>query len=267
MTERKYLFTFTRFACGCAYRTVGDTAVFCPQHREIITGTERIETPGSETPDVPGLVMERYLKGEAHTLMNTRRNSLHTLTSVLDGMGNEWAEPSEELVGLCAGCFIDQEQHSETGAAMCECGDEDCSYRWCGSTEGLHAFWRLHVLGKSEETTGISDVDIFSHGQYAEQRDRVTAALDREREEIQGRTVEMMNEMETAREQAETPGEDPQAGDSQTVYLTPWLDRDYREMKEEGDPGAQARARQSLTQKLTRLQVIGALSPSQPQEA
>ena len=136
MTERRYIFTTTRFRCGCAYRIIGDTAVFCPQHREIITGTERIETPEPTTPDVPGLVMEQYLKGVAHTLMNTRRNSLHTLTSVLDGRGNEWAEPSEELVGMCAACFIDQEEHYETGMAMCECGDKDCSYRWCGSGRG-----------------------------------------------------------------------------------------------------------------------------------
>ena len=279
MTERRYLFTFTRFACGCAYRTVGDTAVFCPQHRAISTGTERTLTPGRETPDVPGLVMSPYMKGVAHTLRNTPHNSLHTMTSVLDAQDNEWAEPSEDLAGMCAACFIDQEERSETGVAMCECGNENCSYRWCGSPEGLHAFWRLHVLGKSEETTGIPDRDIFSHGPYAEQRDEVTAVLDREREDLQGRAVEMMKEMETARERAETPGQDqnpqaqnpqdqdPQAQNQQSVYLTPWLDRDYREMKEEGDPRAQARARRALTQKLTRLQVIGALPPSQPQEA
>ncbi len=266
MTEGKYVFTITRFQCGCVYQTIGDTAVFCPQHRRewhrgIITGRETIRTPGPATPDVPGLVMEQYLKGVAHTLRNTRDNSLHTMTSVLDGRGDEWAEPSEEMVGLCAACFIDQEQCSETGVAMCECGNEDCSYRWCGSAEGLHAFWRLHVLGKSEEVTGIPETDIFSYGQYAEQRDKVTAALDPEREDLRAWAVEIMKEMETAREKAGAPG---QTGDQQSVYLIPWLDREYEAMTGDGAPRERELARRQLTMKITRLHVIGALPPAQP---
>ena len=268
MTERRYVFTFTRFGCGCAYRTTSDTAAFCPRHREIITGMETIETPGPETPDVPGLVMDPYLKGTAHTLRNTRHNSLHVMTSVLDGRGGEWAEPSEEIVGICAACFIDQEECSETQVAMCECGDEDCSYRWCGSTEGLHAFWRLHALGNSEETTGIPECDIFSHGQHSEQSSRVADALGQEREDLRSRAMEMMQEMEHAREQTQTPGQalDQQALDQQAVYLTPWLDRDYQTMTG-GDPRQQAQARRTLTGKITRLLIIRALSPGQSQAA
>ena len=266
MTEGKYVFTITRFQCGCVYQTIGDTAVFCPQHRGewhrgIITGRETIRTPGPEIPEVPGLVMDRYMRGVAHTLRNTRDNSLHTMTSVLDGRGDEWAEPSEEMVGLCAARFIDQEQCSETGVAMCECGNEDCSYRWCGSAEGLHAFWRLHVLGKSEETTGISDQDIFSYGRYAEQRDKVTAVLDREREELEDRTRELMKDMENAREQAEAS---EQARAQPSPCLIPWLDREYEAMTGEGAPRERELARRQLARKITRLHVIGALPPAQP---
>ena len=261
MTERKYIFTIARFRCGCVYRIVGDTAVFCPQHREIITGTERIETPEPETPDVPGLVMNQYVKGIAHTLMNTPRNSLHTMTSVLDGRGDEWAEPSEDLVGMCAACFIDQEEQSETGVAMCECGDKDCSYRWCGSAEGLHAFWRLHVLGKSEETAGIPETDIFSHGQYSTQNSRVTAVLDRERKELEDRAQELMKEMENAREEA---GTSEQAGGQPSPYLIAWLDREYQAIKGDDDPREREAARRQLTRKITRLQIIGALPAAQP---
>ena len=261
MTERRYIFTTTRFRCGCAYRIIGDTAVFCPQHREIITGTERIETPEPTTPDVPGLVMEQYLKGVAHTLMNTRRNSLHTLTSVLDGRGNEWAEPSEELVGMCAACFIDQEEHYETGMAMCECGDKDCSYRWCGSAEGLHAFWKLHVQGKSEEAAGIPETDIFSYGQYSTQNSRVTAVLDRERKELEDRVQELMEEMKNAREEA---GASEQAGGQPSPYLIPWLDREYAAMTGGGAAMEREMARRQLAGKITRLHIIGSMPPAQP---
>ena len=268
MTERKYVFTFTKFQCGCAYRTIGDTAVFCPQHREIITGIERIETPRPETPGVPGLVMDPYLKGAAHTLGNTRHNSLHTMTSVLDGQGNEWAGPSEETVGICAACFIDQEECLETRIAMCECGKAECSYRWCGSTEGLHAFWRLHVQGRSEEITGIPEQDIFSYGQHNEQSSEVTAALDQEREDLRSRAGELMKDLESARERAKTPGqaEDQQAENQQAVHLIPWLDQDYQAMTgHDGPQRPQGReqARRTLTRKITRIHVIGMLPPAE----
>ena len=265
MTERKYVFTFTHFQCGCAYRTIGDTAVFCPQHREIITGTERIETPEPKTPDVPGMVMDPYLKGTAQTLRNTRHNSIHVMTSVLDGQGDEWDEPSEEMVGLCGACFIDEEQYYETQVAMCECGKEKCSYRWCGSTEGLHAFWRLHAQGKSEETTGIPERDIFNYGQYSKQSSEVASALDQEREDLRSRAGEMTIDMESAREQAKTSGqtEEQQTRNQQSVYLTPWLDRDYQAMTGASDPREQERARRTLQGKITRLHVIGTLPPAE----
>ena len=276
MTERKYVFTFTHFACGCAYRTTGDTAVFCPQHREIITGTERIETQEPEIPEVPGMVMNKYVNGMPQILSNSRNNTLHTMTSVLDGRSNEWAEPTEDIVGICPACFIDQETCLETGVAMCECGNEDCSYRWCGSTEGLHAFWRLHALSKSEEETGIPERDIFSHGPYSDLNSKAAAALDREREDLRGRAEELMKEIENAREQAEAqaqaPGETPdpetagqQANNHQSVYLTPWLDQDYQSMTSD-DTRERDWARRTLTGKVTRLHIIMALSPDQPQE-
>ena len=75
----------TRFNCGCAYRTISDTAVFCPAHRDhakpgFITGRETIRVPQGENPQMEKLEI----------LMNTSGNSLHAETIVLDSNHNDW---------------------------------------------------------------------------------------------------------------------------------------------------------------------------------
>ena len=177
MADRQYVFTVTRFRCLCVYRTIGDTAVFCPQHRAPIMENETFHTSTPETPDIPGLVMYPPANNTPVTLRNHTRNSIHTMVSILDGEGNEWEAPQEEYVGICAACLIEDEENHETRIAMCECGDEKCSYRWCGDTTGLHAYWRIHALKQSEETTGIPEGDIFSYGTIQEQNGDVSIAL------------------------------------------------------------------------------------------
>ena len=183
MTEKSYIFTITRFQCGCVYRTVGDTAIFCPRHRSewhrgSIRETETIYTPTAEAPDIPGLVMHTFKNPMPVTIRNSRKNSLHSMVTTVDADGNEWDEPSEKYVGLCTACFIDHGGYLESKVAACECRNERCSYRWCGTTTGLHAFWRLHAQGRSEETTGIPEEDIFSHGKFDELNKEVALALE-----------------------------------------------------------------------------------------
>ena len=119
---------------------------------------------------------------------NSEHNSLHTRTQTLDGNSAEWDDAETELAGLCAGCFIENGEHRETGIAMCECGDERCSYRWCGDTSGLHAYWRLHANGESQGATGIAEEDIFSYGPCEGHSEAVKDILNLEREKIREAT-------------------------------------------------------------------------------
>ena len=270
MTNGRYIFTVTRFACGCAYRTSLDTAVFCPQHhdeshRGAIREQETFYTDTNDTPDVPGLVMSPHSGHRPIVLRNTESNSIHTSVSVLDGSRNEWKASDEDQVGLCAACFIDNEDdYVETRIAMCECGQDRCSYRWCGSLNGLHAYWRLHVQGRSEEATGIPDEDIFSYGRYDEQNEDVTQALDAERADLTAQIEMLMHEMETARQQATNV---QPTDEQQSIYLMPWLDQDYRVMnqpEQEVNRPQRQLARSALFKKIARLHIIGALPPIQP---
>ena len=261
MTQKQYVFSITRFICGCVYRTVGDTAVFCPTHRAephrgIIKEQEMLHTPTADPPDIPGLVMNSYYKTMPHVLRNSNRNSIHTMTSVLDGDSHEWAEPEEDQVGLCAACYIDRNDCYETGIAMCECGDEKCSYRWCGALTGLHAYWRLHTQGRSEETTGTAEVDIFSQGTFQQQTEAITDTLDTERELLDLEIEKLLQDMENVREQNNAEPDDAK----QAVYLMPWLDHEYLLMKDPGKTPSNI-VRTALKRKIARLHVIGALPP------
>ena len=144
MTGSQYIFTATRFYCGCSYRTIGDTAVFCPEHRAephrgFITGEETIRIPSPQPPDILRLGMNKHLTNQPRTLRNTEYNSIYTKVQVMGPGQEEWESDRAEEVGLCAACFIESQETWETGIAMCECGNEDCPYRWCGGTAGLHA--------------------------------------------------------------------------------------------------------------------------------
>ena len=265
MTQKQYIFNITRFICGCVYRTAGDTAVFCPTHRTephqgVIQEQETVHTPTADPPDIPGLVMNSHYKTTPHVLRNDSRNSIHTTTSVQDGDGHEWSEPQEDEVGICAACYIDREDCYETRIAMCECGDERCSYRWCGALTGLHAYWRLHTQGKSEETTGIPEVDIFSYGKFQEQTEAITETLNEERISLEQEIEKQMQDMETVREQKDNNQPDDT---QQAIYLMPWLDTEYLRMKQPNNPNAHPEiARTALRRKIARLHIIGALPPT-----
>ena len=267
MSAPQYIFTITRFQCGCVYRTVSDTAVFCPQHHSephhsYITQKETIYTPTTDVPDVPGLVMNPRTN-QPEVLRNNGYNSIHTIVSVMDGARNEWNTPDDDQTGLCAACYIEQEDYFETGIAMCECGDDHCSYRWCGQLTGVHGFWRLHAQGRSEEVTGIAEEDIFTYGRLDQQAVTVVQAIEAERLDLVNQIDQFIQEMQSLKEQ------DADASDAahpQSVYLIPWMAEDYRILREARAAGNSRQAdlaKSTLTKKLARLHIIGALPSTQ----
>ena len=255
MADRQYVFTVTRFRCLCVYRTVGDTAVFCPQHRAPIVENETFHTHTPETPDIPGLVMHLPANNTPVTLRNHTRNSIHTMVSTLDGEGNKWDDAQEEYVGICAACLIEGDESQETRIAMCECGDDKCSYRWCGDTTGLHAYWRIHALKQSQETTGIPEGDIFSYGTMQEQNEDISLALEAERTSLQQTIDALMQNMAAVRQLHENAVTDEP---NHSIYLIPWLNQDYENMHQ-GEARQSSIARRNLMRKITRLHIIGAI--------
>lgn len=267
--NQQYIFSTTRFHCGCIYQTI-DEAVFCPEHRRadpvgFITSQETILTPDSRPPSIQGLVMNSFVKALPQTLRNDERNSIHVRATVLDGRREEWADEDVQEVGLCAACFIDQDEHKETGVAMCECGDEDCSYRWCGSTDGLHALWRLHAQGRSRESMGIPEEDIFSYGSSDKHEEAVRSTLDWERDHLREVGRELAQRAILARQMA-APG----AGRRRSfdpVMMSHWLDGEFRDMEEEKtDTWKAGWALSRLEAKMVRLYVIGAAKPADERE-
>ena len=235
MIEMPYIFKNTRFYCGCAYKTMSDDLVFCPEHRHsstvgFIVGQETTLSPGPEVPQIPGLVMNPYVEGLPKTMMNTSGNSLHTRTSVLDGNGEEWSD-SEEEVGICNACFIDSGKLNPTKIAMCECGEEKCSYRWCGIIHGLHALWRIHAQGLSQQTTGIQESDIFSYGRYDEQNKDLKEILNAEKQELERNTDRLVLATLDARQEAGTWKK--RRSYPQQVYLSRWFDSEYAAITKE----------------------------------
>ena len=261
MTEKQYSFKNTRFNCGCAYRTMSEDLVFCPEHRHsspvgFITGKETTQSPGPEVPQIPGLVMDPYIQGRPKTMMNTSGNSLHTRTYVLDGKGEEWSD-SEKEVGICNACFIDSGELNPTRIAMCECGEEKCSYRWCGIIFGLHALWRIHAQGLSQQTTGIQENDIFSYGKYDEQTKDLKKIINAEERELERNANRLVPATLAARQEAGT-GKQRRSYQHQ-VYLSRWLDSEYAAItKEQNSTEAVRHARSVLAVKLLRLHIIGA---------
>ena len=266
-TERttKYTMHTTRFQCGCIYQTSVDTLVFCPEHhsewhRGVITDSSEIQLPGPDVlPEMEGLVMNPYMRNLPMVFMNSERNSIHTRTQTMDGRMNEWDDADTELAGLCAACFIEHNDHRETRIARCECGRSECSYRWCGETRGLHALWRIHANGNSEETMGIPEEDIFSHGPCGKFDQGLQEILERERNEIRGIVARMTRAALDARSgRTSNPHRT-----YHPAYLNPWLDRDCRIIAKTANPGERERGLRALTEKLTRLHVIGAMPPPQ----
>ena len=252
-----YVTTVTRFFCGCCYVTPTDQAVFCPQHRGFITGREQVRHQERQAPPWHGVVKGSYTGGPA-VLMNTERNSVHVKSTVLDGRREEWSMGESEEVGICAACFIESDggDRRETEVAMCECGNEDCSYRWCGQLDGLHAFWRLHVNGETERATGIDDRDIFSYGPCEGLKEEVQETLKQERDSIR-KEADRLGGL-ALRAQTAGPGELRRV---HPVYLTNWLSRECRAIASPSREGDMNREMQGLLQKVARLHVLGAMPP------
>ena len=260
----RYIFQTASFQCGCVYRTVADTLVFCPVHRQdwhrgAITGTETLELPGPETPEIEGLVMSPYGKDRPEVYRNTDNNSIHTRVQTFDGRQEEWDEHQAEELGLCPACLIDNVDRHETGIAMCECGSDRCSFRWCGSTQGLHAFWHLHAQGRVKEVTGIHDQDIFSHGPCEQHSQTVQDVLDEER----ARIVETVQNLTAITLLARKSNQNGPRGTFHPAYLNAWFDPDCHTINDTNNPREKDWAALRLAEKLGRLLVIGAMPPPQ----
>ena len=262
--DRQYIFRTTRFHCGCVYQTI-DNAVFCPEHRRdgFITSQETIRTPDSSPPRIQGLAMNTFAPSRPKVLRNDDRNSLHVMTSVLDGRKENWTDDEVQEVGLCTACFIDLKDNIETEIAMCECGSEDCSYRWCGRLDGLHALWRLHAQGLSPDSIGTPEEDIFSYGPFWEKSEETREILSRERDHLREADRKLAQEAILARQAAL-----PQAGRRHIspVLMSHWMDPEIREMEQETDPRRANWALSRLEAKMARLYVIGAVAPEDQHE-
>ena len=151
-------------------------------------------------------------------------------------------------------------------------GDEDCSYRWCGKTEGLHAYWRLHARGASEQATGLTEDDIFNHGPARDRPEDETAALQKEQADLDGMGEELLSEMVARRNTG--PTATPDAEDHEPTgepepprpYDLEWLQQSYDVMAKQSEmPVVRRIAKVQLKEKLVRLHVAGFPGP-QPED-
>ena len=256
-------FTIARFFCGCAYLNPMDTAIFCPEHRHAphrgyITGRETIRVPKDTSYSMLHVTPHRTIKAFPAILQSDAHNSLHTVTRVLDGHHNDWSLPQADLLGLCAACLIDSEDYNETRIAMCECGNEQCSYRWCGSLQGLHAFWKLHAQGRSEETTGLKEEDIFSHGAYEDHSQEVRDTLDKERAVLQEAARKITSDLYQTTTKAFSPG---RRAKLPPAYLNPWLEQQLSIAVLQRGTTQARNANRTLMNRVLRLHIIGAIPP------
>ena len=260
----------SRFFCGCIHHTPSDTAVICPDHfntpeAAFLTGKETIKLPQqNSTPSKFQRTPRPHLRLPAGSLHNYPHNSLHTTVAVLDANGEEWSSPDVEQTGLCAACFIDHEYMKETRIAICECGKPDCSYRWCGDIRGLHAFWPIHANATSQQITGIADRDIFTQGAFDDLPDSTKTVLRTQQDTLQQQLQQAICEYSEAR-QPRANGIHPRT--HRPVYLSAWLDSEYRAITSPDPNIPTAIAQERLARKLTRLIVAGAIHPDRHQLA
>ena len=269
-TRTQYSFSYSRFSCGCAYRTTSDLTVACPTHRGMIVANDLVISDTPDIPDIPGLVLSRHPAKFPVVLGNSSSNSLHTLITVHDGRRNEWQDLQEDQIGLCCACFIDNGDLIETRIAACECGNLDCSYRWCGRLSGLHALWSVHVQGRHEiwqiddiytgQPKAVLDEDIFSRGPANELPQHVIQALDAERKSLAAAAQALVQQFQDHRAPRDYRPSEPM-----TPFDIPWLNPEYEAIT---DPNTDERelqhARASLERKLLRLHVAGVPIAPQP---
>ena len=255
-------FTIARFFCGCVYPNPKDLALFCPEHRGqphrgYITGHEDIRVHQDTPIPEQALHPHRSTSNSHHILQNSPHNSIHTVTSVLDNDHNEWATPEAEMTGLCAPCFIDSNYRIQTRTAMCECGNQECPYRWCGKTQGLHALWRFHANGQSMNAIGIPEAHIFSQGTFPDQPQRVKEILKEEEKNLEEQIHRIAHDFH---QQMKTPWHKTRNG-APAVYSNPWLEREHQRITKHPNTRDSAQAARTLLEKITRLTVIGAMAP------
>ena len=265
--------TVARFFCGCLYLNPIDTALMCPKHRDTperayITGRERITAPDNNISHIPALARNRVIPQIPEVLSNNSRNSIQNVSYVIDGQREQWSTPEPDAIGLCAACYIDFDDIYETRVSMCECPDEQCSYRWCGSLNGLHAFWKLHAQSKSQEATGIRESDIFREGQFIELPEEARNILDKERATLQAQADRLIPELHQAR-QAFAHRRSPRPP---SVYLSPFLDSMYNSMYKTTTSQLSRHKPQrnliatTLRNDLLRLYIMGAIPPFQNED-
>lgn len=259
MTNRRFIFTSAHFRCGCAYRVLFDAVFFCPTHHEPIIEYRTTVTPTPEIPDIPGLVMSRIFKDRPETLRNHAHNSLHKTINVQDRRRQDWGDTGDEENGLCPACFVQHQDFIDTRVAACECRDEQCDYRWCGQTGGLHAWWGLHATGRSHELTGIPEEDIFSHGAFEDLNDEVTQVLTAEEQWLKQAASLLVARILVVRSQ---PAPEDHQHEGEALYLAPCLDENWNIATDPSQETAtQDLARRKLGEKLLRLHLIGAINP------
>ena len=246
---RTYIFRTARFNCGCIYRIRFDTPIMCPAHRTFIVEEKEFRSDTPDMPEITGLVTNKQYNNLPIILCNSSNNSLHVNSIVKDGQGEEWSCNEEEELGLCAACFIENNEYTDTRITACECGNEYCSYRWCGSLHGLHAFWKLHSQNQSYEITGIPERDIFSYGKANELDDNVINILSEQRTRLLEISEILIQDMTAFKNQANNT-----ESDQIPAYSSDWLNKTYEMLT------TMRGAQSSLSNKLLRFYVTGLLN-------
>lgn len=259
MTNRpRYRFQASRYSCGCAYHTPLDTALRCPRHQGWLLSTETFHSDTRDPPDIPGLVKNPHFPDRAMTLHNDERNSIYSTVVVKDSSGSEISDHDPDHFGICHACYVETGETVETRIAACECSDILCDHRWCGDTSGLHAFWRLHAQGRSEEVTGIPKRDIFSIGLSSTLPEYLAVILDRERAAMADTAERLLDGIVRYRESAEYQG----VPDGVSPYSSDYLTKYYEECNSaDTNSRRQERSRNRLITALTRFHLMGAIQP------
>ena len=172
------------FYCGCIYQTNRVTPFICPTHRMVVTGIERMiyhETPVT----IHRLTMHPLMSNNPYVMDNNEHNSL-TSKEVIYMDGEEW-DTGDEFYGLCNACYIEGAGAHPTDVSQCGCRNDECQYRWCGATQGLHSFYRMHVAqdyGLLTDDIESFERDIFSDGHEDGSCEDVQEGLKEERQWI-----------------------------------------------------------------------------------
>ena len=201
------------------------------------------------------MTMNRYFKDHPEVLENNQHNSYHTTVST-KSPDSTLSDDEPDLTGLCTPCYIQHDQHTSTHIAVCECGDTDCHYRWCGLLTGLHAAWPLHADGSLENLTSIPGYELFQY----EEEDHLPPAVKHTLQQTAARTAAKIQSEAIRVIQGRTTNQEDH------LIQGPYLGPAYRNLIRAETQARRNSALRSLEQKLTRLHVTGAWPPSQHRE-